>query len=163
MIATLTTILFLMSEFNLRRRNILLQYISMYYMPVWHHSVSFEERAMKNGKLDSSPQAEQAIQRVLQAERDAEQAIQDCENEARQIIHDAQNRAQLINTRVDLRITNMEMRHSHKLDKTIKSIEKEGADELSHDAGNHHDADNLQTVIDQLAIELCLADAATED
>jgi len=118
---------------------------------------------MKNGKLNSSPQAEQAIQRVLQAERDAERAIQDCENEARQIIHDAQNRAQQINTHVDQRITNMEMRHSHKLDKTVKSIEKEGADELRHNAGNHHDSDNLQAVIEQLAIELCLADAATED
>jgi len=118
---------------------------------------------MKNGKISSSPQAEQAIQQVLQAERDAEQAIQDCENEARQIIHDAQNRVQLINTRVDQRITNMEMRHSHQLDKTIKAIEKEGADELRHDAGNHYDSDNLQTVIEQLAIELCQADAAVED
>jgi vacuolar-type H+-ATPase subunit H len=118
---------------------------------------------MKNGKLNASPQAEQAIQRVLQAERDAEHAIQDCENEARQIIHDAQNRAQLINTRIDQRITNMEMRHSHKLDKTIKAIEKKGADELRLDAGNHYDSDNLKTVIEQLAIELCQADAATED
>ena len=135
----------------------------MYYMPVWHYSVSFEERAMKNGKLNSSPQAEQAIQRVLQAERDAEQAIQDCENEARQIIHDAQNRAQLINTRFDQRLTNMEMRHSHNLDKTIKAIEKDGADELRHDAGSHYASDDLHAVIEQLAIELCLADAATED
>jgi len=118
---------------------------------------------MKNGKLNSSPQAEQAIQQVLQAERDAEQAIQDCENEARQIIHDAQNRAQQINTRVDQRITNLEMRHSHKLDKTIKALEKQGADELRLDAGSHYDSRNLQTVIEQLAIELCQANAAARD
>jgi vacuolar-type H+-ATPase subunit H len=118
---------------------------------------------MKNGKSNSTPQAEQAIQQVLQAERDAEHAIQDCEHEARQIIHDAQNRAQLINTRVDQRITNMEMRYSHKLDKTIKLIEKEGADELRQDAGHHYDSDNLQTVIEQLAIELCQANEAVED
>lgn len=118
---------------------------------------------MKNGKTHSSPQAEQAIQRVLQAERDAELAIQDCELEARQIIHDAQNRAQLINTHVDQRITNMEMRHSHKLDKTIKDIEKEGADELRQDAGKHYDEDELQAVIEQLAIELCTVNAAASD
>ena len=118
---------------------------------------------MKNGKLNSSPQAEQAIQQVLQAERDAERAIQDCEHEARQIIHDAQNRAQLINTHVDQRITNMEMRHGHKLDKTIKALEKEGADELRQDAGNHYDSGNLQAIIEKLAIELCQADAAVED
>lgn len=118
---------------------------------------------MKNGKIHSSPRAEQAIQQVLQAERDAELAIQDCENDARQIIHDAQDRAQHINTRADQRITNMEMRHGHKLDKTIKAIEKEGADELRHDAGNHYDSDSLQAVIEQLAIELCQADAAAED
>ena len=113
---------------------------------------------MKNGKMSSSPQAEQAIQQVLQAERDAEQAIRNCEHEARQIIHDAQSRAQYINTRADERITNMEMRHSHKLDKTIKAMEKEGADELMHDAGKHYDPDDLQAVIEQLALELCTAD-----
>ena len=118
---------------------------------------------MKNGKLSSSPQAEQAIRQVLQAERDAEHAIQDCEHEARQIIHAAQTRAQYINTRVDQRITNMEMRHGHKLDKTIKAIEKEGADELRQDAGKHHDPDDLQAVIDELAIELCTAAATAGD
>ena len=118
---------------------------------------------MNNGKIHSSPQAEQAIQQVLQAERDAELAIRDCENDARRIIHDAQNRAQHINTSADQRITNMEMRHGHKLDKTIKAIEKEGADELRDDAGHHYDSDSLQAVIEQLAIELCQADAAAED
>lgn len=113
---------------------------------------------MKNNKSNSSPQAEQAIQQVLQAERDAEQAIKDCEHEARQIIHDAQNRAQKINTRIDQRITNMEMRHGHQLDKTIRAIEKEGADELRNDAGKHYDTDDLKAVIEQLAVELCMAD-----
>jgi vacuolar-type H+-ATPase subunit H len=118
---------------------------------------------MNNGKFNSSAQAGQAIQQVLQAERDAEQAIQDCEQEARQIIHDARSRAQKINARADRRITNMEMRHGHKLDQAIKAIEKQGADELRHDAGKHYDSDDLQAVIDKLAIDLCTADAATDD
>ena len=39
---------------------------------------------MKKNKLSSRPAAEQAIHQVLQAERDAEQAIRDCEDEARE-------------------------------------------------------------------------------
>lgn len=113
---------------------------------------------MKNNKPRKHGGAEKAIQQVLQAERDAERAIRDCEDEARQIIHDAQSRAQAINARADQRITHMEMRHGHKLDRVIKAIESEGADELRHDAGQHYDADRLQAVIDALAKELCQAE-----
>ena len=118
---------------------------------------------MSNNRPKSSPQAEQAIQQVLQAERDAEHAIRDCEQEARQIIRDAQNRAQRINAHTDQRITNMEMRHGHKLDKTIKTIEREGVVELRLDAGQHYDEDGLQAVIEALAIELCQASATEQD
>lgn len=114
---------------------------------------------MKNNKPASLPESAQAIQKVLQAERDAERAIQDCEIEARQIIHEAQNRAQQINARADERITNMEMRHSHKLDQTIKAIEREGAVELRLDAGQQYDVERLQSVVEQLASELCKATA----
>lgn len=118
---------------------------------------------MKNSKPSSFAEAGQAIQHVLQAERDAEQAIRDCENEARQIIHDAQNRAQRINVRADQRISNLEMRHGHKIDKSIKDIEREGAYELRLDAGRQYDTDRLKTVIERLAIELCQASAAAQD
>lgn len=118
---------------------------------------------MKNNKPHESPGAEQAIHQVLQAERDAEQAIRDCEQEARLIIHDAQGRAQKINARADERITNMEMRHGHKLDSVIREIEREGANELRLDAGQRYDPDRLKTVIDKLANELCQGDAGTED
>ncbi len=113
---------------------------------------------MKNNKPRQDPGTEQAIQQVLQAERDAERAIRDCEGEARQIIHDAQSRAQAINSRADERITNVEMRHGHKLDQVIRTIEREGADELRHDAGQHYDADRLQAVIEALAKELSQAE-----
>ncbi len=113
---------------------------------------------MKNNKPRQHPGTDQAIQQVLQAERDAELAIRDCEGESRQIIHDAQSRAQAINARADERITNMEMRHGHKLDQVIRAIEREGADELRHDAGQHYDADRLQAVIEALAKELSQAE-----
>ena len=118
---------------------------------------------MKNHKPSSFAQAGQAIQHVLQAERDAEQAIQDCENEARQIIHNAQNSAQRINACTDQRITNMEMRHSHKIDQTVKDIARQGAVELRLDAGQQHDADRLKAVIERLAVELCQSNHAAQD
>ena len=117
---------------------------------------------MNNNKPQSLPESAQAIQKVLQAERDAERAIQECEIEARQIVHDAQDRAQQINARTDERITNMEMRHGHKLDQTIRAIEREGAVELRLDAGQQYDVERLQSVVEQLASELCQATAAKD-
>jgi vacuolar-type H+-ATPase subunit H len=118
---------------------------------------------MKNNKRNPHPGTEQAIQQVLQAERDAEQAIKDCEQEARQIIYDARNRSQRIYAHTDQRITNMEMRHGHKLDRTIKNIEREGAVELRLDAGQQCDPDSLHKVIENLAVELCQLNSAAED
>lgn len=118
---------------------------------------------MNKNKLSSRPVAEQAIHQVLQAERDAEQAIRDCEDEARVIIKDAHGRAQRINARTDQRITNMEMRHDHKLDKAIKAIEREGMVELRLDAGQQTDAETLRAAIDAMAIELCQARSTVDD
>jgi vacuolar-type H+-ATPase subunit H len=117
---------------------------------------------MKNNKPLESPDAEQAIQQVLQAERDAERSIQACEAEARMIVHKAQGRAQRINARADERITNMEMRHGHKLDRVIKDIERDGADALRLDAAQRYDDARMQAVIDALAKELCLREVSKD-
>jgi hypothetical protein len=95
------------------------------------------------------------MEKVLQAEREAERAIQVCENEARQIIDAAQSRVQDLYARTDQRITNMEMRHDHRLDRLIKNIAKEGDAELRNDAGRQYDEKKLQSVIRELAAELC--------
>ncbi len=95
------------------------------------------------------------MQQVLQAERDAEQSIQDCETKARRIIHDAQVKAQRILARADQRITNMEMRHGHKLDRLIRDMESQGAAEIRRVAGYQYEEEQLQAVISELAAELC--------
>lgn len=118
---------------------------------------------MKNNETNSAAESGQAIQKVLQAERDAERAIQDCEIEARQQIRDAHDRAQRINAKIDERITNIEMRHGYKLDKAIKQIEREGVVELRLDASQQHDADSLRSVVEAIAVELCQADSASGD
>ena len=111
---------------------------------------------MKEDKPASTTQAEQDMLRVLQSEQDAQQVIRECETEAQQFINDAQIKVQRINVHTDERITQLEMRHAHKLDQLIRNIEKQGAAELDHDAGKHYDSKRLQAVIDRLAAELCL-------
>ena len=118
---------------------------------------------MNNNIRKTNARTEASIQQVLQAERDAERAVQDCEQEARQTIYQARNQAQRINTRADQRITNMEMRYGHKLDREIRAIEREGAVELRLDAGQQYDTDRLQAAIEHLASELCLGDTTTRD
>ena len=110
---------------------------------------------MTDNRLEQHSRTERAIQQVLQAEKDAEQAIHDCEQEALQMLHQAQIRAQHISLRTDQRITNLEMRHGHRLDQTIRAIERQGDDQLRLDAGQHFDQDGLQAVVEALAMELC--------
>ena len=92
-------------------------------------------------------------------QKDAQQAVHDCEREAKQSITDAQIAAQHIITRTDQRISDMEMRHSHKLNKHIRDIEKQGAEKADAEAGGHLEAEKLASVIIELAIELCPCDA----
>lgn len=110
---------------------------------------------MKHKTQVSSTEVEQAIQQVLQAERDAEHAIHDCENGARQTIRDAQVSAQRIHNRANQRITNMEMRHGHKLDQLIKDIDREAAVALNQGARPYCDEKRLCSIAEKLAVELC--------
>jgi len=118
---------------------------------------------MKNDRPVSPTQAEHDMLQILRAERDAEQAVRSCENEARQIIDDVQISVQRIESRANHRITNMEMRHGHKLNQLIRNIENDGAVELGHDAQHNYDIERLQAVIEKLAIELCLANTVSDD
>lgn len=116
---------------------------------------------MKDNIPVSSTEAEQAMQQILQAERDAEHAIHDCEIKARQIIDEAQVKAQRIHTRANQRISNMEMRHRQKLNQLIKDIDRETAVTLNHEAGHCGDEKSLRSVVEKLAAELCRADSAS--
>ena len=118
---------------------------------------------MNDDRPVSPTQAEQDMLQILRAERDAEQAIRSCENEARQIIDDVQITVQRIESRANQRITNMEMRHGHKLNQLIRNIENDGAVELGHDAQQNDDKERLQAVIEKLAIELSLANTVSDD
>lgn len=118
---------------------------------------------MKDDKTLQASQAEQDVLRVLQAEQDAEQVVQCCENEARQVIRDAHLMAQKINLRTDQRISDMEMRHSHKLNMLIREIEKQSAATLDSDSARTYDDNDLRRIIDNMAMELCMGAALADD
>ena len=110
---------------------------------------------MKHDKEKSADRAEQDMLEVLQAEQDAVQAIHNCENNARQITQDARDNARKIEARTDQRISEMEMRHAHKLNQRITAISKQGKADLQQEAKQHDNGENMQLIIEKLAIKLC--------
>jgi vacuolar-type H+-ATPase subunit H len=98
--------------------------------------------------------ADLAMNRVLQAERDAEQAVAECEQEARAILKAAQLQAQRIAARTNRRISMLQMRSSQKLNRTIKDIERAGKQIEQAAIGIPFDDSLFGGVIDELAAEL---------
>ena len=85
----------------------------------------------------SADQAEAAMNRVLQAEREAEQAVAECEKQAKIILSDARQRANRIANRTDERITLISMRCSQRVageiskqERAEKAARKQPASEL---------------------------------
>ena len=93
--------------------------------------------ADRHSDSHSADQAEAAMNRVLQAEREAEQAVAECEKQAKIILSDAQQRANRIANRADERITLMNMRCSQRVagqiskqERAEKAARKQPASEL---------------------------------
>jgi len=80
--------------------------------------------ADRHSDSHSADQAEAAMNRVLQAEREAEQAVADCEKQATIILSDARQRANRIANRADERITLMNMRCSQRVTGKISKQER---------------------------------------
>ena len=83
---------------------------------------------MANNNPDNPPapgSAEQAINRVLQAERDTDQAVTDCEQQAHTILQTARRRARRILSRTDDRISHMQMRVAQRVTGKIQALDRE--------------------------------------
>lgn len=80
--------------------------------------------ANNNSNTQATELAELAMNRVLQAERDAERSVADCEAEAARILQAAQVRANRIAARTDERITRMQMRSAQQVRGEIKRLER---------------------------------------
>jgi hypothetical protein len=81
---------------------------------------------MTNDKAGAAAteQAEQAMQRVLRAEREAGQAVADCEAQAAGLLEQAQQRADRIAARTDERITRMQMLAARRIDAQIRRLDQ---------------------------------------
>ena len=108
----------------------------------------------KDSSAASSDTVEHAMNRVLQAERGAEQAIADCENEARQILQAAQQRVKRIADRTDERITLIQLRVAQKIKAHIDALER--VDRSAQHEPSVYDLDKagLAMVVQEVAAEL---------
>lgn len=95
---------------------------------------------------------QQAMNRVLQAERDAEAAVADCENQAREVIHDARQRAQRIANRADERISMMKTRSSQQVAGEIKRREREQKTALQQQAPELDESGLAECITDIAAV-----------
>ena len=80
--------------------------------------------ANNNSGDSATGQVEQAMNRVLQAERDAERVVAECEAEAGTILQAAQLQASRIASRTDARISRMQTRCLQRVAEEIKQQER---------------------------------------
>jgi len=94
------------------------------------------------------------MNKVLQAEREAEKAIADCEYEARNILQAAQQRVKRIADRTDARIARIQLRLAHKLKAQTKAMES--ADKAAQRGPSAYTLDDtaLAAVVQDVAAEL---------
>lgn len=106
--------------------------------------------------------AEQAINRVLEAEHASEQAMLNCESQANEIVEAAQQRAQRITARTDERITRIYSRSKQYISGQIKALEH--ADRNNNDEYTSFlcDEQNLKKIIEDLADLLTGATAQSD-
>lgn len=94
--------------------------------------------------------AEQAMNRVLAAERDAAQAIADCEAQSRDLVQAARQQASRIDARADERITLMQMRCAKQIAQALQQLGQ------TQQAGSAQNPDHL----DDASISACMESVA---
>lgn len=94
--------------------------------------------------------AEQAMNRVLAAERDAAQAIADCEAQSRDLVQAARQQASRIDARADERITLMQMRCAKQIAQALQQLGQ------TQQAGSAQNSDHL----DDASISACMESVA---
>jgi cell division septum initiation protein DivIVA len=97
--------------------------------------------------------AEQAINRLLQAERDAKRIVAECEAEAASILQAAQLQASRIASRTDTRISLMQTRCFQQVTEEIKQLERAERQAGERQAESYRiDETGLAECIEEIAI-----------
>ena len=99
---------------------------------------------------------EQAMNRVLQAERSAEQAVEACRHEALKVQQAAQLQASQIARRANERLALCHMRCNARLTRELKERERTAEAEISQSAASAIQLDEaaLTPVVEALALDL---------
>lgn len=116
---------------------------------------------MANKNSNTPPQvnsAEQAIKRVLEAERETRHAITECEQAAHALLLEARQRARHIHDRTDQRISNMKIKVAQRITATLKDMGRAEAKALREQAVQPLDETDLMDCIEQVA---CLLSGGT--
>jgi len=108
----------------------------------------------KDSDAVPSDKVEQAMNRVLEAEREAEKAIANCEYEARQILQAAQQRVKRIADRTDERMAQIQLRLAQKIKAHADALQR--ADQSAQHEASLYDLDEavLAAVVQEVAAEL---------
>jgi vacuolar-type H+-ATPase subunit H len=99
--------------------------------------------AKKKTEIQPAAAVEEAMNQVLQAERDAERAVADCAREAQEIVTAAQKRSQRVSSRADERITRVQVHWTSRASRQIKTMER---------AERMHEREQSDYLLDQAAL-----------
>jgi cell division septum initiation protein DivIVA len=120
--------------------------------------------AGNNSGDSATERAEQAMNRVLQAERDAERVVAACEAEAASILQAAQRQVSRIASRTDSRISLMQTRCFQQVADEIKQLERAERQEKETQAESYRiDETGLAECIEEIAICLTGGISLAED
>ncbi len=109
--------------------------------------------ANNNSSDSATGRAEQAMNRVLQAERDAERAVAECEAEAGNILQAAQLQTSRIASRTDIRISLMQTRCLQQVAEEIKQLERAESQTRERQEESYRiDETGLAECIEEIAI-----------
>ena len=98
--------------------------------------------------------ASAAMNRVLEAEQEAEQAVAECERQAQALLQAGYARAQRIAGRTDERISLLRMRSSDRVTRQIELMQRAERAEQQSASPEHPQATRLTAVVEALAAEL---------
>lgn len=77
-------------------------------------------------KPSSSQHAEGAINQVLQAERDAREAMRECDQQAERILRDAREQARRIRQRAEQRIQRWYLNSDQRVGERVRNLDEQG-------------------------------------
>ena len=115
---------------------------------------------MTNNHTDEqTAAASAAMNRVLEAEHAAEQAVAECERQAQALLQAGYTRAQRITARADERISLLRMRSNDRVNRQIEVMERAERAAQQDASPEHPQAARLESIVEELVVALSGGDS----